>query len=79
MTKAKVIPNDKIISGPAYLVIEDIPIPLGVPFGFFPIRVNILQGIMIPKYGEETNRGFFLQDGGYYFGINDKMDLAVNR
>lgn len=77
MTKAKVIPNDKIISGPAYLVIEDIPMPLGVPFGFFPNQSEYSSGIIIPKYGEENNRGFFLQDGGYYFGINDKMDLAL--
>lgn len=77
MTKAKVIPNDKIISGPAYLVIEDIPMPLGVPFGFFPNQSEYSSGIMIPKYGEENKRGFFLQDGGYYFGINDKMDLAL--
>ncbi len=78
MSKAKVIPNDKIISGPAYLVMQDIPFKfLGVPFGFFPNQSEYSSGIMIPKYGEEKNRGFFLQDGGYYFGISDKMDLAV--
>jgi len=77
MTKAKVVPNDKIITGPAYLVMEDIPMPLGVPFGFFPNQSQYSSGILIPKYGEENNRGFFLQDGGYYFGISDKMDLAL--
>ncbi|HRW63158.1 MAG TPA: putative LPS assembly protein LptD, partial [Bacteroidales bacterium] len=78
MTQAKVIPNDKIVSGPAYIVIHDIPIKfLGVPFGFFPNQKEYSSGIIIPKYGEEKNRGFFLQNGGYYFGISDKMDLAI--
>lgn len=78
MSEAKVIPNDKIISGPAYLVMADIPIKvLGVPFVFFPNQSEYSSGIMIPKYGEEKKRGFFLQNGGYYFGISDKMDLAV--
>ncbi|MFC2104764.1 putative LPS assembly protein LptD [Bacteroidota bacterium] len=77
MSKAKVIPNDKIISGFSYLVMEEIPMPLGVPFGFFPNQSQYSSGIIIPKYGEENNRGFFLQDGGYYFGISDKMDLAL--
>ncbi len=78
MSKAKVIPNDKIISGPAYLVMEDIPIKfLGIPFGFFPSQSEYSSGVMIPTYGEEKIRGFFLRDGGYYFGISDKMDLSV--
>lgn len=78
MTKAKVVPNDKIITGPAYLVMLDIPFKfLGVPFGFFPSQSGYSSGIIVPKYGEESNRGFYLQDGGYYFGINDKMDLKV--
>ncbi|MFC2096265.1 putative LPS assembly protein LptD [Bacteroidota bacterium] len=77
MSKAKVIPNDKIISGFSYLVMEDIPMPLGVPFGFFPNQSEYSSGIIIPKYGEENRRGFFLQDGGYYFGISDKMDLKL--
>jgi len=78
MSKAKVIPNDKIISGYSYLVLEDIPIKvLGIPFGFFPNQSGYSSGIIIPKYGEEKRRGFYLQEGGYYFGISDKMDLAV--
>jgi lipopolysaccharide assembly outer membrane protein LptD (OstA) len=78
MNQAKVIPNDKIISGPAYLVMLDIPIKvIGVPFAFFPNQQEFSSGIMVPKYGEESNRGFFLRDGGYYFGISDKMDLAI--
>lgn len=75
--KAKVIPQDKIITGPAYLRIEGIPTPLLVPFGFFPNKKGQASGILIPSYGEADNRGFFLENGGYYFGINDHVDLAL--
>jgi len=77
LTKAKVIPDDKIVSGPAYLVIEDVPTPLLIPFGFFPNHSGHKSGILIPEYGEETNRGFFLRNGGYYFAINDYVDSQV--
>lgn len=77
LTKAKVIPDDKIVSGPAYLVIEDVPVPLGIPFGFFPNKKKNKSGIIIPEYGEEEIRGFFLKNGGYYFAINDYMDLSL--
>ncbi len=77
LTKAKVIPNQKIISGPAYLVIEDVPIPLGIPFGFFPNKKGNKSGILIPEYGEEINRGFFLKGGGYYFAISDYVDAII--
>jgi lipopolysaccharide assembly outer membrane protein LptD (OstA) len=77
ISKAKVIPNDKIVSGPAYLIIEDIPTPLGIPFGFFPNSKGGSNGLIIPEFGEETNRGFFLRKGGYYWAINDYMDLTV--
>lgn len=77
LTKAKVIPDKKIISGPAYLVIADIPMPLGIPFGFFPNKKGTQSGVLIPEYGEEQNRGFFLRNGGYYFAINDYVDLAL--
>jgi len=77
LTKAKVIPNDKIVSGPAYLVIEDIPLPIGIPFGFFPNVKGGASGIIIPSYGEDLRRGFFLRDGGYYFHINDYVDLKL--
>ena len=78
MTKAKVIPGDKIISGYSYLVLQDLPLKfLFIPFGYFPSQKEQSSGIIVPKYGEERNRGFFLQDGGYYFGISDKMDLAI--
>ena len=77
LTKAKSIPGDKIISGPAYLVLEDIPLPIGLPFGFFPNTKTNTSGILIPSYGEELNRGFYLRNGGYYFAINDYFDLRL--
>ena len=77
LTKAKVIPDDKIISGPAYLVIEDVPVPLGIPFGFFPNKKGNKSGIIIPEYGEEDNRGFYLKNGGYYFAISDYLDATL--
>lgn len=77
LTKAKVIPDDKIVSGPAYMVLEDIPLPLILPFGFFPNQKNQASGILIPEWGEEKNRGFFLRNGGYYFALSDYFDLAL--
>ncbi len=77
ITKGISMPGDKIISGPAYLVVEDVPLPLGIPFGFFPNSKTKTSGILIPKYGEENRRGFYLREGGYYFAMNDFMDLRV--
>jgi len=78
LTKAKVIPNKQIITGPAYLVIEDVPLyPIGIPFGFFPNKKGRHSGILIPRYGEENSRGFYLQQGGYYFGMSELFDLAL--
>ncbi len=77
-TKAQVIPNKKIISGPAYMVIEGVPVPLFLPFGIFPNKSGQRSGIRIPTFGEgSADRGFYLQGGGYYWGINDYMDLTV--
>ena len=76
-TKAKVLPKDKIVSGPAYLVIEDVPIPLVLPFGFFPNKQGQQSGILVPSYGESRQRGFFFEDGGYYWGISEQMDLEL--
>ncbi len=77
LTKAKVIPDDKIVSGPAYLVLSDMPTPIGLPFGFFPNQKKYSSGILIPEYGEEANRGFFLRNGGYYFALSDYFDLSL--
>lgn len=76
ITKAKKQEN-KIISGPAYLVVEDVPLPLAVPFGFFPARNNRSSGILFPEIGEDQSLGFFLRNGGYYFGLNDYIDVAL--
>jgi lipopolysaccharide assembly outer membrane protein LptD (OstA) len=77
LTKAKSIPGDKIVSGPAYLVVADIPLPIVIPFGFFPNTNKNSSGILIPTWGEEPNRGFFLSNGGYYLAINDYIDANV--
>lgn len=77
LNRAKVIPGEKIISGPAFLVLEDVPLPLALPFGFFPVQKKVTSGIVMPKYGEERNRGYFLKDGGYYFAVNDYFDLKL--
>jgi lipopolysaccharide assembly outer membrane protein LptD (OstA) len=77
LKKLKVIPDDKIVTGPAYLVVGDIPTPLALPFGFFPNKKGQASGILIPQYGEAANIGFFLKDGGYYWGINDFVDLTL--
>lgn len=77
ITKGISMPGDKIIAGPAYLVVEDVPLPIGLPFGFFPNSRTKTSGILIPQYGEEQRRGFYLRDGGYYFALNDYFDLRV--
>lgn len=77
MTKAKVRPQKNIVTGPAYLVLEDVPLPIGLPFGFFPFSSTYSSGVIFPSFGEESARGFFLRDGGYYFAINDYVDLAL--
>ncbi len=77
LTKAKVRPKKNVVTGPAYLVIEDLPLPIGLPFGFFPFSEKYSSGVIMPSYGDELARGFNLRDGGYYFAINDNIDLAV--
>ncbi len=78
MTKAKVLSNKKIVTGPAYLVVEDMPIYfLFIPFGFFPNSPKYSSGFLMPTYGDEINRGFFLRDIGYYWAANDYFDLAL--
>ncbi len=77
LTKAKVKPGSYIAAGPAYLVMEDVPLPLVIPFGFFPFTSSYSSGIIMPSYGDEMERGLFLKNGGYYFAINDYLDLEV--
>jgi len=75
--KARVIPDNKIVTGPVFLFIENVPVPALLPFGLFPNKKGQQSGILIPTYGESANRGFFLENGGYYFGINEYIDLAL--
>jgi len=75
--KLKVIPRDKIITGPLMLVLEDFPLPIIIPFGFFPNQTGKKSGILMPTYGEAPDRGFFLRDLGYYFAISDQFDFRV--
>ena len=75
--KLKVLPKDKIITGPLMLVIEDFPLPVILPFGFFPNQTGKKSGIVMPTYGEAADRGFFLRDGGYYFAVSDQMDFML--
>jgi len=75
--KAEVVKNHKILTGTVWLEVEDIPTPIALPFGYFPNQKKRTSGILIPSYGESANRGFFLENGGYYFGISDYIDLAL--
>ncbi len=75
--RAKVIPENKIVTGPAYLTIQDVPTILVIPFGFFPNKKGQRSGIIIPTYGESAERGFYLERGGYYWAINDYLDLTL--
>ena len=77
LSRAKMHPGKEVIFGPAYLVVADVPLPLAIPYGFFPFKKKYSSGILMPTYGDETNRGFYLRDGGYYFAISDKMDLKL--
>ncbi len=75
--KIKLLPNNKVVSGPGYIAVKSIPTPIGFPFGIFPMPNKKASGIIVPSYGEEKRRGFYLRGGGYYFAINDYMDLEV--
>lgn len=77
MTYAKVRPKKNVVTGPAYLVVEDVPLPLAVPFFFFPFSSSYSSGFLMPTYMDDSSRGFGLTDGGYYFAISDKMDLKL--
>jgi len=77
MSRAKVRPGEDVVFGPTYLVVEDVPLPLAVPYGFFPFSQSYSSGFIMPTYGDETNRGFYLRDGGYYLAISDKIDMKL--
>ena len=77
MTYAKVRPKKNVVTGPAYLVVEDVPLPLAVPFFFFPFSSSYQSGFLMPTYMDDSARGFGLTDGGYYFAISNQMDLKL--
>ena len=77
LSRGKVRPGKDVTFGPAYLVVADVPLPLAIPYGFFPFTKSYSSGFIMPTYGDENNRGFYLRDGGYYFAINDKWDLKL--
>jgi len=77
LTKAKMRPGKNVVTGPAYMVLAGLPLPLAVPFGFFPFTDSYSSGIIVPTFGDDYQRGFYLSDGGYYFAISDNIDLAL--
>ena len=77
LTRAKFRQGKNTVTGPAYLVVEDVPLPIAIPFGFFPVSKSYSSGILMPTYGDEMARGFSLRDGGYYFAFNDYVDLEL--
>ena len=77
MTKAKVKPGNYIATGPAYLVVGEVPLPLAIPFGFFPFTSSYSSGLIMPNFGDDYSRGLYLSGLGYYFAINDYMDLQL--
>lgn len=77
LTRGMINPGKEAFFGPAYLVVEGVPLPLAVPYGYFPFTKSYSSGIIMPTYGDEMARGFYLRDGGYYWAINDKIDLKV--
>src|SRR5690554_4644731 len=75
--KVKFVPNRKIVTGLTNMYIADVPTPLGLPFGYFPLEEDRASGFIIPNIGENSGRGFFFQNGGYYFAISDYVDLTL--
>lgn len=77
ISRAKFRPGKDVVFGPAYLVVQDVPLPFAIPYGFFPFTKSYSSGFIMPTYGDESDRGFYLRDGGYYFAINDNVDLKL--
>lgn len=77
MSRGKAHPGKDVFSGPAWLVVEDVPLPLAIPFAYFPMTKTYSSGLIMPSYGDESTRGFYLRDGGYYFALSDYMDLKL--
>ena len=77
LSRAKVKPGKEVVFGPAYLVVADVPLPLAVPYGFFPFKKKYSSGFLMPTYGDDSRRGFYLRNGGYYFAFNDYWDMRL--
>ena len=77
LSRLKMRPGKDVVFGPAHLVVADVPLPLAIPYGFFPFTSSYSSGFIMPTYGDEMSRGFYLRDGGYYLAISDKMDLKL--
>lgn len=77
LSRAKVRPGKDVVFGPAYIVVADVPLPLAIPYGFFPFSKKYSSGFIMPSYGDESDRGYYLRDGGYYFAMSDKWDLKL--
>ncbi len=77
MRKAKIVPGKKVVTGLTNMFIYDVPLPIGLPFAYFPMTKKQTSGVIFPSFGEQNDRGYFVQNGGYYFAINDYVDLAV--
>ena len=77
LSRARVRPGKDVVFGPAYLVVADVPLPLAIPYGFFPFTKRYSSGFIMPSYGDEQARGFYLKDIGYYFALSDKWDLKL--
>ena len=77
LTKGKMIPGKNVVTGPAYMVLAGLPLPIALPFGYFPFTEDYSSGIIFPTFGDDYNRGFYLRDGGYYLAISDNIDLAL--
>lgn len=77
LTKAKMKPGKNVVVGPVYMVLAGLPLPLAVPFGYFPFTEEYSSGVIFPSFGDDYQRGFYLREGGYYFAINDNIDLAL--
>lgn len=77
ITKGKMKPKKDVVTGPVYMVLADVPLPIAVPFGYFPFTSEYSSGIIVPTFGDDYQRGYYLSNGGYYFAINDNIDLAL--
>ena len=77
LRKAKVVPGKKVITGLTNMFIADVPTPIGLPFAFFPLTSKRTSGVIFPSFGQQNDRGYFLQNGGYYFALSDYIDLAL--